>query len=120
MPNYLLALRDDPSMFQDVSPEQMQEIIARYQAWSEANHAALVSGHKLADGEGRVVRKRGGKTDVSDGPFSESKEMLGGFYVIRADSYDKAVAMLDGHPHVEFGSIEVRAIDPMGEADGDA
>jgi hypothetical protein len=51
------------------------------------------------------------KVAVTDGPFTEGKEVMGGLFVIEAGSYDEAVAIADGCPHLDFGSIEVREIE---------
>ncbi len=52
-----------------------------------------------------------GKPRVTDGPYSEAKEVLGGFYVIEADNYDHAVELTLAHPHLEYnGVVEVRHI----------
>jgi hypothetical protein len=56
----------------------------------------------------RSVRVRGGKTVVTDGPFAETKEAVGGFDVIEADSLEEAVAIAAGHPVAASGTIEVR------------
>ena len=59
---------------------------------------------------GRTVRVRDGKKLVTDGPFTETKEALGGFDLIEADSLDEAVEIAAGHPIAEFGTIEVRPL----------
>ena len=51
---------------------------------------------------------------VTDGPYAEAKEVLGGFLVIEAADYDDAVRQCDGSPHLEFGTIEIRAIEQRG------
>jgi hypothetical protein len=56
----------------------------------------------------RSVRVRGGTTLVTDGPFAETKEAVGGFDVIEADSLEEAVAIAAGHPVASSGTIEVR------------
>jgi hypothetical protein len=56
----------------------------------------------------RAVRVRDGKKLVTDGPFAETKEILGGFDIIEAESLDEAVEIAAGHPVAEFGTIEVR------------
>jgi hypothetical protein len=56
----------------------------------------------------RAVRMRDGKKIVTDGPFAETKEILGGFDIIEAESLDEAVEIAAGHPVAEFGTIEVR------------
>ena len=56
----------------------------------------------------RSVRVRDGKKVVTDGPFAETKEILGGFDIIEAESLDEAVEIAAGHPVAEFGTLEVR------------
>jgi hypothetical protein len=116
MPKYMLLLHDDPSAFATVSPAQMQAIIEKYAAWGAKLQSAgvLVGGHKLTDEPGRVMRGRNGSVRVTDGPYSETKEVLGGFYTIEAASYDQAVATARDCPHFEYGgAIEIRQIDEM-------
>jgi len=56
----------------------------------------------------RAVRVRDGKKLVTDGPYAETKEIVGGFDIIEAESLDEAVEIASGHPVAEFGVIEVR------------
>ena len=58
----------------------------------------------------RSVRVRDGKPLVTDGPFAETKEAVGGFDLIEADSFDEAVEVAAGHPVAQFGTIEVRPL----------
>ena len=58
----------------------------------------------------RTVRVREGKTIVTDGPFAETKESVGGFDLIECDSFDEAVAIAASHPVAEGGTIEVRPL----------
>lgn len=113
MPKYMLLLHDDPSGFMSLSPEEMQKAIEKYIAWGDALRArgVIVDGHKLTDQPGKVVRRADGRVRATDGPHTESKEVLGGYYVIEAASYDEAVERASGCPHLDFGSIEVREID---------
>lgn len=113
MPNYMLLLHENPETFQDMSADDMQAIIQRYSAWKDQMEQAgkLIAGKKLADGEGRVLRRSGGQISISDGPYTESKEVIGGLFEIIADNYDQAVAIARQCPHLEFGTVEVREID---------
>lgn len=113
MPKYMLLLHDNPGSFSGVSPEQMQKIIERYMVWGNRLREAGViqGGHKLADEPGRVMRNRDGQVRVTDGPFSESKEILGGYYLIEAGSYEEAIERARDCPHLDYGPIEVREID---------
>ena len=62
-----------------------------------------------------TVRVRNGKTMSTDGPFAETREQLGGFYMIEAKNLDEATAIAAKCPGSHHGSIEVRPIWPMGE-----
>lgn len=116
MPKYLLLLHDDPAPFLAMSPQQMQAAIEQYMAWGTRlrERGLLGQSHKLADEPGRVVRSNSGKVRVTDGPYSETKEVLGGFYIVTADNYDAAVELTRDCPHLlHGGTIEVRQIDEM-------
>lgn len=110
MTSYYLMLREEPSAFAHLSPAEMQAIVERYVAWRKAN-ASVTGGEKLTDEEGHVLRRRGTNLEQADGPFAEAKEVLGGFFVVEAADYAAALAIAKTCPHLEFGSIEVRAVD---------
>jgi len=70
-----------------------------------------VTGDQLAPPRrGRTVRVRDGKTLVTDGPFAETKEAVGGFDIIECSSLDEAVEIAAAHPLAQLGSIEVRPL----------
>lgn len=107
MPHYMLLLYDDPAQWAKVSPEEMQAAIQKYRAWTQKPF--VVNHQRLADDAGRVLRSQSGKPRASDGPYSESKEVLGGYYTIEAANYEEALARSIDHPHLEYGgAIEVR------------
>jgi hypothetical protein len=115
MPKFLVLARGtgmDPRQ----SPEEMQKTIEKYRAWTDRirNAGQLLHGEKLRSPEGRVVRRTGGQLVVTDGPFVESKEFLGGFWIIEADSYDAMIKLVADSPHLAAGSLEVRQIEEMG------
>jgi hypothetical protein len=115
MPKYLLLLHERPdSLPADISPGEIQAIIQRYADWRTkvARAGKLVDGHKLRDGEGRVMRRGGGGLGVTDGPYAEAREVIGGLFVIEAASYDEAVALSEDCPHLDFGAIEIREVEP--------
>ena len=60
------------------------------------------------------VRVRDNRRVVTDGPFAESKEVLGGFWLLEAKSYEEVEGFLKDHPHLDAGSLEVRQIEEMG------
>ena len=57
-----------------------------------------------------TVRVRGGKTETTDGPFAETKEVLGGYYLFECDNLDEAIKQAARIPTAKFGSIEVRPV----------
>jgi len=93
MPKYMVLLHDSPEAFASVSPQQMQAVIEKYMAWGEKLRASgtMLAGEKLADEPGKVMRGKPGNIRVTDGPYSEAKEVLGGYYIVQADTYEKAV-----------------------------
>ncbi len=116
MNQYILMLHHDPKVFQgdDMSPQRLQEIFNKYKAWRERMTAAgrVAGGNKLESATGRVMRAEdGGKVHITDGPYIESKEIIGGFFVLKADSYEEAVELSGDCPHLEYGTIEVRKIE---------
>jgi hypothetical protein len=110
MPRFALLLRDEGNFPTDISPEEIQNLIARYREWRRGMGG---TGEKLEDGTGKVVKKSNGRLTVTDGPYAEAKEILGGFMMIEAPSYEAAVEHCRNSPHLEFGSIEVRQIDAV-------
>jgi hypothetical protein len=103
----MLLLYDDPSGWQKLSPEEMQKALEKYMAWTKKPF--MVRGVRLAPDAGKVIRARSGQPRITDGPYSETKEVLGGYYLIEAANYDEAVQRSLDHPHLEYGgTIEVR------------
>ncbi len=106
MPKYVLLLHEAGNAFDSLGPADIQAVIERYKNW---RMTVKGTGEKLEDGTGRVMR---GAT-VSDGPYAESKEVIGGFFVIEAKDYDHAVALSRDCPHLDFGTIEIRQVDQV-------
>ena len=116
MPKYMLLLHDDPSKFEGASPEDLQKIMAEYIGWRERLMAAgqLVDGQKLQDEGGRELSLVDGAVRVVDGPYSEAKEIMGGYFTIEADDYDAAVEISKTCPHLTYGKrIELRAVEAI-------
>ena len=113
MPNYLLFLYEEPHAFDETSPDEMQAIIQKYRDWRMRLQGAgvVVGGEKLQDGTGRMMRRTGGETCVVDGPYTESKEIIVGFFEIQAENYDRAVEVARDCPHLEYGTIEIREVE---------
>ena len=116
MPKYMLLLHDNPAAFANVSPEQMQKVVEKYIAWGKKLREAGVwkASDKLTNEPGKVMRRKDSKIRVTDGPYSESKEVLGGYYLIETPSYDIAIDHARDCPHLDYdGTIEVRQVDVM-------
>ncbi len=113
MPGYVLLLHEPLDRFSELSPDQMQKIIERYESWSQElrRGGKLLDGRKLKDDGGRHLSERG--RIVTDGPFSEAREVVGGFFLIQASGYDEAERLCRDCPHLEFGRIEIREIDEV-------
>lgn len=108
MPQFVLMLRDSGAFPENISPEEIQSIIERYGAWKDKVRG---SGQKLYDGEGRVVVRKDGGVSVTDGPFAEAKEVIGGYFIIEAEDYDSATRLVEDCPHLDFGSVEIRRVE---------
>ena len=117
MPKYMLLLHDDPSSFGTLSPADIQTVIEKYMAWGKRLRAAgiITESNKLTEAPGRVMRGQGSSARITDGPYSETKEVLGGYYIIVADSYDEAAKRAADCPQLEYGgTIEIREVDVIG------
>jgi hypothetical protein len=117
MPDYMLLLHERPEMFETVTPNDMQRIIEKYVEWRSRLGAEgkLTGGNKLRDNSGKVLTPRGtgGKSDLRDGPFTETKDVIGGYFILTAQGYDEAVEIARACPHLLFGGqIEIREIEP--------
>jgi len=116
---YLLTLYADESRFNSMTPEQQQQGLAAYMAYSQALSAAGVlkgSNRLRPAATATTLRTTGGKVQVLDGPFIESKEELGGYFLIDVPDLDAALAWAGKCPGVGHGVVEVRAIWDMSPA----
>ncbi len=95
-----------PDKFAAMSPGDVEALVSQCPALDEKMRATgkvLVSA-SLGDLEGwRTLRPQAGKTQVSDGPYTESKEVVGGLFIIEADSHDEALRIASIHPAATLG-----------------
>ena len=108
MNEYLLISRGQWD--EDADKDAVQDTIDRFYAWYEQGLAQgrLKPGSRLAN-RGKLVSR----TAVTDGPFSESKELIGGYWFVLADSLEEAAAIAAENPCLAFGlTLEVRALEP--------
>jgi hypothetical protein len=110
---YLCLIHDDEAMWPSMPGEQTTAILGEYRAFT---NDIQKSGHYLggnalqATQTATTVRVRNGKLSSTDGPFAETKEQLGGYYLIEAKDLDEAIQIAGRIPSARFGSIEVRPI----------
>ncbi len=113
MAMFLILPREAPEAFGGLSSDQLRRVLDKYATWGEQLREAgkILGGNKLRDGEGRVLRGRGGNIVVTDGPFGETDEIVGGYWLVEARDYDDVVQLSNDCPHLEFGSLEVRQVE---------
>jgi hypothetical protein len=111
MAQFILLLRDNGHFDAGATPEEIEGVIQRYANWRNALGKKVVHASKLHDNEGRVMRRGDKDLVVMDGPYTESKELLGGYFVVEAADYDEAVKLSRDCPHFDFGSVEIRQLD---------
>ena len=94
----------------DSSPEQMQENMGKWFGWIEQlnKEERYVSGEPLLPG-GKLVK--GSASGVTDGPYTEGKEVVGGYFIVNAKDYNDAVSLCAGYPDYGVGgSIQIRQV----------
>lgn len=113
MKEYLLVYRADYKTMPKRSPEEMQAVTQKWMNWV----AGIAAQGKLADrgnrlmSEGQVLQSDG---LVSDGPYTEIKESILGYSLVKATSIDEATALADGCPILAFGgNVEIREINAL-------
>jgi hypothetical protein len=110
---YMLLIYSNENDWQNQAPEQLQEMYAAYGAFTEELIASGVmqGGSELKPiTTATTVRVRGGKTLTMDGPFAETKEQLGGYYLIDVADLDQAIFWAAKIPSALNGSIEIRPV----------
>jgi hypothetical protein len=117
MPNYMLIMIND----REISEAESAPVFARMGrfAGEQAQAGKLQGGAPLKGIEaGARVRVRRGKPQITDGPFAETKEVIGGYFLIDAADRAEAIRIAQQCPHAELGIVEVREIVEIGDMDG--
>ncbi|MCI0693434.1 YciI family protein [candidate division KSB1 bacterium] len=112
MAQFMLLLRGGGE-FPVHSPEEMQKVLEKYLGWADKlrKEGKYRGGDELKDG-GRVLSIKNGKA-VIDGPYVETKEIVGGYFLIEAKNLDDATEIAKECPHLGYGgSVEIREINP--------
>lgn len=114
---YMLLIYGDETAFANMSPEDTDSVFAEYEKYSAwlTEKGWLRAGDPLADtGRSTTVRHVDGKVLATDGPFAETKEQLGGYYIVECANLDEAIEAAGRIPSVAVGgSIEVRPLIDM-------
>jgi hypothetical protein len=110
---YMALIYGDPARWESAGDEERKTIYAAYNAFAqEAEGRGILRGGAELDSASTAttVRVRDGETLVTDGPFAETKETLGGYFLLECDSLDEAVELAAKIPGAQHGSIEVRPV----------
>lgn len=113
---YMLLIHGNEQFWGTISRAEQSQIMAEFGAFTEQvkTRGQYVSGAQLQPtSTATSVRIRDGKRLVTDGPFAETQEQLGGYYLIDAKDLDEAIAVAAQIPSVRYGTVEVRPIVPM-------
>jgi len=106
----LALIYGDEGRWDSFDEDERNAVYAKYRAFGESAGDKVVGGAELASTRtATTVRVRDGETLVTDGPFAETKEQLGGFYVLECKNLDEAVELAAQIPGASTGAIEVRA-----------
>ena len=110
---YIALIYTDESRDVNATPEDMQKVMAAYNAYTEEiRKAGVMDAGDALDSvtTATTVRMRNGQRLTTDGPFAETKEQLGGFYILKCKDLDEAIHWASKIPATEYGSVEVRPI----------
>ncbi len=110
---YLLMIYQNEAEYAKLDPATGQKMLGEYQAFTQSiiQSGNFKAGDRLQPTTtATTVRVRDGKTLTTDGPFAETREQLGGYYLIEAKDLDAAIAVAARIPSARIGSIEVRPI----------
>lgn len=101
----------DETQFQKLSKQELAAALEECFAYDdELRRGGHFAGGEMLQSHNNAVtlRHRGGKVDVMDGPFAETKEQLGGILILEAKDLNQAIALMSKHPGVKFGPFEIR------------
>jgi hypothetical protein len=110
---YLLTIYNDESGFAEATPEQIQQVMAAYEAFGrEVTEAgAMLGGEGLQPtSTATTVKVRDGETVTSDGPFADTREQLGGYYLLTCRDLDEAIGWAAKIPGAHDGTVEIRPV----------
>ncbi|HEX6909636.1 MAG TPA: YciI family protein [Longimicrobium sp.] len=115
---YLCLIYDDEKVWESMPPAESEAYMGEYFAFTDGirQSGQYIAGEALQPtATATTVRIRNGKLSTTDGPFAETKEQLGGFYLIEARDLNEAIQVAAKIPSARVGSIEVRPVVDFGE-----
>jgi hypothetical protein len=110
---YLCLIYDDEKQWQKLPPAETEKIMGEFHAFTESvkKTGNYLGGNALQPTHAATtVRVRQGKLATTDGPFAETKEQLGGYYLLQARDLNEAIQLASRIPSARVGSIEVRPV----------
>jgi len=110
---YLLMISTDENAIAALSPEEGSAMLGRYAAWADemGRRGVLQGGERLRPtSDTTTVQVRNGEVLTADGPFAETKEQVGGYFLVDCKDLDEAIEVAAKIPGAEHGTIEVRPI----------
>ena len=106
----LVLIYGDEEKWEALTPEEAEEVHTHHRAFAAVAAAKLVTGAELAATQtATTVRVRDGQTELTDGPFAETKEVLGGFYLLDCNDLEEAAELSSQLIEARTGAIELRA-----------
>lgn len=112
---YMLLIMEPRGQRRTRTHEEGEHVYARMVRFGEnlkARGLLLASDSLQSDAKGARVEVRNGKRSISDGPFTEAKEMIGGFFLVDCQTREEAIAIAQECPAAEWATIEVRGVGP--------
>src|SRR5918998_767483 len=116
---YLCLIYENEKNWESLPPAESEAIMNEYFAFTEtiSRNGQLVAGEALQPTQtATTVKVRNGKVSTTDGPFAETKEQLGGFYLIEAKDLNEAIQIAAKIPSARFGQIEIRPVVDFSQA----
>jgi hypothetical protein len=111
MAQFMLLIYGDPANAPGTDEQE-----AQYEAWTNYTNSLVASGVMIAGAplegtdQATTVRSRNGEMQMTDGPFAETQEILGGYYVVDVPDRQTAEQLAGQMPNIEYGSVEVRPV----------
>jgi hypothetical protein len=114
---YALLINEDESFWGNQSPDDMGKMMEGYRTFGERNSGVITEGAALQPtATATTVRVRDGERVLTDGPFAETREQFGGYYVVDVAGLDEAVEIAAQIPGAATGCVEVRPVMVFDEA----